>query len=72
MLARFTKKAAAAAFFVFAFGCALAREPVAAREFMVSAAHPLAARAGYEMLERGGSAVDAAIAVQVVLPAASV
>ena len=34
---------------------------------MVSAAHPLAARAGYEMLERGGSAVDAAIAVQLVL-----
>ena len=34
---------------------------------MVSAAHPLAARAGYEVLERGGSAVDAAIAVQLVL-----
>ena len=67
MLVRFTKKAAAAAFFVFAFGFALAREPVAAREFMVSAAHPLAARAGYDILARGGSAVDAAIAVQLVL-----
>src|SRR3954466_5325620 len=67
MLAHFTKKAAAAAFFFCAFGLALAREPVAAREFMVSAAHPLAARAGYDILARGGSAVDAAIAVQLVL-----
>ena len=64
---RFTKKAAAAAFFFCVFACAFAREPVAAREFMVSAAHPLAARAGYDILARGGSAVDAAIAVQLVL-----
>lgn len=35
--------------------------------FMVSAAHPLATSAGVEMLERGGTAVDAAIAVQLVL-----
>jgi gamma-glutamyltranspeptidase / glutathione hydrolase len=34
---------------------------------MVAAAHPLAAQAGAEVLERGGSAVDAAIAVQMVL-----
>ena len=46
---------------------AQAREPVVAREFMVSAAHPLAAQAGYDILARGGSAVDAAIAVQMVL-----
>ncbi len=34
---------------------------------MVSAANPFAARAGLEILRRGGSAVDAAIAVQMVL-----
>ena len=34
---------------------------------MVSAANPLAADAGYDMLKQGGSAVDAAIAVQMVL-----
>ena len=34
---------------------------------MVSAAHPLAVEAGLEMMRRGGSAVDAAIAVQFVL-----
>ena len=38
-----------------------------ARRFMVAAANPLAVRAGIEMLEAGGSAVDAAIAVQLVL-----
>src|SRR5437773_2757283 len=32
-----------------------AREPVVAREFMVSAAHPLAAQAGDDILARGGS-----------------
>lgn len=38
-----------------------------ATRHMVVAAHPLAAQAGREMLRRGGSAVDAAIAVQLVL-----
>ena len=34
---------------------------------MVSAAHPLAAEAGYAVLKRGGNALDAAVAVQMVL-----
>ena len=34
---------------------------------MVAAANPLAARAGYEVLREGGNAIDAAIAVQLVL-----
>ncbi len=38
-----------------------------AARFMVSAAHPLAVQAGVQVLQRGGSAVDAAIAVQMVL-----
>jgi len=38
-----------------------------AAEYMVAAANPHAARAGIEMLRAGGSALDAAIAVQMVL-----
>jgi gamma-glutamyltranspeptidase / glutathione hydrolase len=38
-----------------------------ARRFMVAAANPLATDAGYRVLQAGGSAVDAAIAVQMVL-----
>lgn len=37
------------------------------RTFAVAAANPLATDAGYQMLKAGGSAVDAAIAVQMVL-----
>lgn len=40
---------------------------VRAKRSMVAAAHPLATDAGLEILEAGGSAVDAAIAVQLVL-----
>lgn len=40
------------------------RELATAKSYMVSAANPLAVRAGTEILARGGSAVDAAIAVQ--------
>jgi len=43
------------------------RAPVTARNFMIAAANPLAVDAGYAMLARGGSAVDAAIAAQFVL-----
>lgn len=38
-----------------------------ARESMVAAAHPLAVEAGLRMLDLGGSAMDAAIATQLVL-----
>ncbi len=39
----------------------------AARKFAVAAANPLATDAGYQILKAGGSAVDAAVAVQMVL-----
>lgn len=38
-----------------------------AKKYMIAAANPLAADAGYQMLKAGGSAVDAAIAAQMVL-----
>ncbi|MCP4282953.1 MAG: gamma-glutamyltransferase [Gammaproteobacteria bacterium] len=40
---------------------------VTAEEYMVSSANPYASEAGIRILERGGSAIDAAIAVQMVL-----
>jgi gamma-glutamyltranspeptidase/glutathione hydrolase len=43
------------------------RHVVLAKRDMVSAANPLAAEAGREMLRRGGTAIDAAIATQMVL-----
>ena len=43
------------------------KTPVASRQFMVAAANPLAVEAGYRILRQGGSAVDAAISVQLVL-----
>ena len=43
------------------------REAATARKFMVAAADPRAVEAGLEMLRAGGSAADAAIAVQLVL-----
>ena len=43
------------------------KAPVIAKHWMVAAANPLAADAGYRILKRGGNAVDAAIAVQLVL-----
>ncbi len=41
--------------------------PARAARYMVSAANPLAAEAGREILRAGGSAIDAAIAAQMVL-----
>jgi gamma-glutamyltranspeptidase/glutathione hydrolase len=40
---------------------------LATTQFAVAAANPLATKAGYDILKQGGSAVDAAIAVQMVL-----
>jgi gamma-glutamyltranspeptidase/glutathione hydrolase len=50
-----------------AASCAHLQEPQAGKHFVVAAAHPLAVDAGYDVLRRGGSALDAAIAVQMVL-----
>ena len=43
------------------------KQAVNARSFMVVAANPLATKAGHDILKAGGSAIDAAIAVQMVL-----
>ena len=44
-----------------------ARPPIRAAHEMVVAANPLAAQAGLDILHQGGNAVDAAVAVQMVL-----
>ncbi|MEE8188363.1 MAG: gamma-glutamyltransferase [Kiloniellales bacterium] len=44
-----------------------AKPPARAARYMIAAANPLAARTGLEVLREGGSAVDAAIAAQLVL-----
>jgi gamma-glutamyltranspeptidase / glutathione hydrolase len=49
------------------FGFAEARDALVAKRYLVAAAHPLAAEAGAAVLKRGGSALDAAVAVQMVL-----
>ena len=43
------------------------KAPVTAKHWMVAAANPLAVEAGSRILKQGGNAVDAAIAVQLVL-----
>lgn len=44
-----------------------ATAPVRAKSWMVSAANPLAAKAGADLLAKGGNAIDAMVAVQLVL-----
>ena len=43
------------------------RASVTARDFMVATAHPLATKAGHDVLAAGGTAADAAVAVQVMI-----
>ena len=43
------------------------KQAVKAKRFMISAANPYAVRAGYKILQAGGSALDAAIAAELVL-----
>lgn len=43
------------------------RRSVIADDFMVASAHPLATQAGYDILAAGGTAADAAVAVQTML-----
>jgi gamma-glutamyltranspeptidase / glutathione hydrolase len=59
------RRAASLLLLLLASVTAAAAEP--ARRHMVAAAHPLAAEAGLAVLRDGGSAVDAAVAVQMVL-----
>lgn len=42
-------------------------QTVKAKQFLAVAAHPLATEAGYKALKNGGSAVDAAVAIQAML-----
>ena len=44
-----------------------AQRLVEAKKFMAASANPLATEAGYEVLKRGGSAIDAMIAIQTTL-----
>ncbi len=50
-----------------ASGYRVGKTAVYAKQYMVATANPLASRAGCEVLKKGGSAVDAAVAVQMVL-----
>ena len=43
------------------------KEAVTADKFMVSTANPIATNAGYKVLLSGGSAIDAVVAIQMVL-----
>lgn len=50
-----------------ATGTAAPRASVVAQDFMVAAANPIAVQVGYDVLAAGGTAVDAMVAVQMML-----
>src|SRR5262245_34517219 len=60
-------RTALATVFLFVVSCAQFQGSEGSRHFIVAAAHPLAVDAGYDVLKRGGTALDATIAVQMVL-----
>jgi gamma-glutamyltranspeptidase/glutathione hydrolase len=78
---RFIQRAASRLPFLFSLAASLAfaqpapepassitpKQAASAKQFMIAAAHPLAVEAGYRVLKRGGGAIDAAIAAQMVL-----
>ncbi len=68
---RFTKLSAiwlcCTLFIVHPISVVAQHEMVPGNRFMVAAAHPLAVHAGLATLDHGGSAVDAAVAIQMVL-----
>ncbi|MEO4042493.1 gamma-glutamyltransferase [Hoeflea sp. CAU 1731] len=43
------------------------RQLATAKDFMIATAHPLASKAGYDVLAQGGGAIDAMVTVQLVL-----
>src|SRR5450759_3769576 len=43
------------------------KHAIGATRFILAAAHPLAVEVGYDILQRGGAAIDAAVAMQMVL-----
>lgn len=50
-----------------ASGFSAVKSPVETQYFAVAAANPLATEAGYQIIQSGGSAIDAAVAIQAVL-----
>jgi gamma-glutamyltranspeptidase/glutathione hydrolase len=54
-------------FAVFAGSTSIAQKSVSATEYMVASANPYASKVGLHVLAQGGTAIDAAVAVQLML-----